>query len=62
MTSLEAFKALISKFDLPISNEIKVGSTDYLDVVNPDRGTFTGNDKHGRAFVHVTCITRRRGE
>ena len=59
MTSLEAFKALISKFDLPISNKIEVGPTDYLDVVDPDRGTFVGADKHGRAFVHIAITAYR---
>jgi len=53
MSNVTDFLALMTRFAVPVNNEIAIDSfTEYLDKPVADR-LFTGTDTHGRVFVNI---------
>ena len=50
--NVKLFHDLMKKHEIPVCNEIEVSGTDYLDRPVPNQ-TFTGVDRHGRAFINL---------
>ena len=58
MSNKTDFLLLMLKFNIPVSNEVRVGSTGYLDKPVTDK-LYTGVDPHDRVFVNIPIIATR---